>query len=67
MTSFPVTVSYLNEAGQTEQDTTVFFNAAKANAFCVEEMKWEGTVRVVCLPLGVDVEGDYVGVSHTFA
>jgi hypothetical protein len=67
MISYPVTVTYLNEARKPELSTTVFFNAEQANRFAVEEMKWEDTVRVQCLPLGVDVEGDFVGVAHTFS
>jgi hypothetical protein len=44
-----------------------FDTAHAAERFIIEEMKWESTVSVSCPELGIEVEGDYVGVSHTFA
>jgi hypothetical protein len=67
MTSFPVTVQYLDQcSGTVKASTRIFFNERAANKYMVEEMKWEDTVRVICLPLGVDVEGDFCGVAHSF-
>jgi len=66
MTPYPVTTYYVDDQYNVQHSTSVYFNERRANAACVEEMKWKSTVRVVCIPLGVDVEGDYVGVLHTF-
>jgi hypothetical protein len=64
----PVTVTHIDLAtGKTDQTTSIFFCEKQANRFMVEEMKWESTVRVACLPLGVDVPGDFAGVTHSFA
>jgi phage-related protein len=65
MSTYNVTV-YSIQGNSVVKDVKAFESIGRANDFMTEEMKWEGTVRVVCKELGVDVDGDYVGVSHTF-
>lgn len=52
--------------GKQSSASSIFFNEKAANAFMVEEMKWESTVSVKCPALGTEVEGDFVNVSHSF-
>jgi len=54
---FPVTVDYRDGA----QVTSVFMSRRAAERFAVEEMKWENTLSVECIPLGFKVPGDYAG------
>jgi hypothetical protein len=45
-------------------NTVVLHTPSSVEAFAKREMKWEATVRCVCPALEIDVEGDFVGVSH---
>jgi len=64
--TFTVITTFATSCGSTDTMKKVFASAKGAERYCTEEMKWESTVRVQCTELSIDVEGDFVGVSHTF-